>query len=437
MTGPMIIGLLSIVLFNLADTYFLGQKGTDELAAMGFIFPVVIFLGTVARAIGMGTSSVLSRSIGEGDFQRVRRVTTDSLVLGLAVGIAMAAIGLVSIDPLFYALGARSEQVRQLIYQYMVIWYPGMIFLMVPMVGNQAMRASGDTFWPSVVMIVSAGLNILLDPILIFGWGPIPEMGITGAAIATVFARLGSLVAALSLLHCKKRMLARPSLSIGRMWASWRAVLVIGIPAGATQVLFPVSRAVLTRFMSAFGKPAVAAFGAGMRVEALALLVIWSLATVLLPVVGQNFGAAKRSRIRRASQVSVVFSVAWGLLCWGIFLLVARNLAGVFSDDQAVVEHLTRYFWIVPASYALRGVFIVNNSELNGLHRPLTAGALNVIRMAGLIIPLAYLGARMGRADGLLIALAGANILGGLISWIWTLVVQRRVLESLAGGEDR
>lgn len=431
MTGPMIVGLLSIVLFNLADTYFLGQKGTDELAAMGFIFPVVIFLGTVARAIGMGTSSVLSRSIGQGDFQRVRRVTTDALVLALAVGAGMAAIGLLSIDPLFYALGARSQHVRHLIYQYMVIWYPGMIFLMVPMVGNQAMRASGDTLWPSVVMIVSAGLNIVLDPILIFGWGPIPEMGITGAAIATVFARLGSMVAALSLLHGKKRMLARPTLSIRRMWPSWRAVLVIGIPAGATQVLFPVSRGVLTRFMSAFGESAVAAFGAGMRVEALALLVIWSLATVLLPVVGQNFGAGKRERIRRASQVSVVFSIAWGLLCWGIFVLVARNLAGVFSDDPDVVEHLARYFWIVPASYALRSVFIVNNSELNGLHRPLTAGALNVVRMAGLIIPSAYLGARLGGADGLLIGLAGANILAGLVSWVWTLIVQRRVLDSL------
>jgi putative MATE family efflux protein len=361
-------------------------------------------------------------------------LTTDALVLGVLLGVVMAAVGVVTIDPLFSILGADAAM-RDLIGQYMLIWYPGMVFLMVPMVGNQAIRASGDTFWPSVVMIISAGLNIALDPILIFGWGPIPPMGLAGASIATVFARFGSLAAALALLHYEKRMLTRPTGSLKVLLRSWRAILWIGIPAGATQVLFPISRAVLTRFMSAFGEPAVAAFGAGMRIEALALLVIWSLATVLLPFVGQNLGAARGDRIRRATSLSAWFCIFWGLGCWAVLAATAWPIAQLFSDDPAVVEHLAHYFWIVPASYALRGVFIVNNTALIGLHRPLTAGALNIIRMAGLIIPVAWVGAQFGGAWGLLMGLAGANLLAGGISWAWSLAIERQVLSGLAPGD--
>ena len=429
MTGPMIIGMLSIVAFNLADAYFVGQLGKAQLAAMGYTFPVVIFLGTIARGIGMGASSVLSRAIGQGDSQRVRRLTTDSLILGVLVGAVIAAIGQLTIDPLFSLLGAGPGTLA-MIRQYMVIWYPGAVFLTVPMVGNQAIRASGDTFWPSVVMMVSAGLNIVLDPLLIFGWGPVPAMGLQGAAIATVFARFGTLVASLALLHFKKRMLARPTLDLREMLISWKAVLAIGVPAGATQTLFPISRLALTSFIAQFSvdrKAAVAAFGTGTRIEALAMLVLWALATVLLPVIGQNLGAGLTERIRRASRLASWFAMFWGLVCWGLFILLAEPIARAFSDDKQVVRYLVRYLWIVPACFSLRGVFIVNNAALNGLHRPFTAGAMNVVRMVGLIIPLGYIGARWWGPDGLLVALAGANLLAGAVSWGWTAAVERRL----------
>ncbi|MEL6765514.1 MAG: MATE family efflux transporter, partial [Cyanobacteria bacterium J06607_6] len=174
MTLPMVGGVFAIVAFNLADTFFVGQLGTQQLAAVSFTFPVVLLLGSLAMGLGIGASSVIARAIGEGDRDRVRRFTTNSLLLALTAVILFVLLGLATIDPLFTLLGATPEQLP-LVREYMQIWYFGMVFLVVPMVGNSAIRAAGNTATPSLIMTMAAGLNILLDPLLIFGWAGFPR----------------------------------------------------------------------------------------------------------------------------------------------------------------------------------------------------------------------------------------------------------------------
>ncbi len=170
LTLPMVWGVFSVFAFSLADTYFVAQLGTNELAAMSFTFPVVAVLASVAMGLGVGTSSVIARVIGEGNRQKVQRLTTDSLLLSLLIVIILAFGGLATINPLFTALGAQQE-LLPLIGDYMKIWYLGMVFLVVPLVGNSAIRASGNTVVPSLIMTFAAATNTLLDPLLIFGWG--------------------------------------------------------------------------------------------------------------------------------------------------------------------------------------------------------------------------------------------------------------------------
>jgi putative MATE family efflux protein len=184
LTIPMIFGILGMVAFNLVDTFFIGQLGTNELAAISFTFPVVFVIGSLAMGLGMGASAVISRAIGEGDPTRVQRFTTDSLILSVLVVVVFIVIGLLTIDQVFALLGA-TPQVMPLIKQYMLIWYPSMIFVVIPMVGNNAIRATGDTKTPSVIMLVAVAVNIILDPLLIFGIGPFPALALAGAALAT------------------------------------------------------------------------------------------------------------------------------------------------------------------------------------------------------------------------------------------------------------
>ena len=152
-------GIFALVAFNVADTYFVGQLGAKHLAAMSFTFPVVMTLGSLAMGLGVGASSIIARAIGEGQHTRVQRFTTNSLILSvLAVGI-FVTLGLFTIDPLFTALGADAD-ILPLIRDYMQIWYFGMIFLVVPMVGNSAIRSAGNTTTPSLIMTIAAGIKI-------------------------------------------------------------------------------------------------------------------------------------------------------------------------------------------------------------------------------------------------------------------------------------
>lgn len=173
LTWPMVIGILGMVTFNLADTFFVGRLGTLELAALSFTFPVVMVVSSLALGLGIGTSSVVSRAIGEGDEAKVKRLTTDSIILSFLVVGVFVVVGRLTIEPVFRMLGATPD-ILPLVKQYMQIWYPGMIFVVVPMVGNSAIRATGDTKTPSAIMLIAVTVNFIFDPLFIFGIGPFP-----------------------------------------------------------------------------------------------------------------------------------------------------------------------------------------------------------------------------------------------------------------------
>ncbi len=252
---PMVWGILSVLAFSLADTYFVAQLGTNELAAMSFIFPVVTVLGSIAMGLGTGAASVIARGIGEGDRLRVQRLTTDSLLLSLLIVGIFSSLGLTTIESLFSTLGARPE-LLPLIRDYMSIWYLGMVFLVVPLVGNSALRACGNTIIPSLIMTLAAAINILVDPLLIFGWGPVPALGLKGAAIATVLSRIGILIASLAFLYFRERLLLFSLTSWKTTSESWRSLLSVGLPAAATNLISPLSVGFVTSLMARYGAEA-------------------------------------------------------------------------------------------------------------------------------------------------------------------------------------
>jgi len=230
LTIPMIFGTISMVIFNVTDTFFVGQLGTNQLAAMSFTFPVVLFINSLAHAVAIGASAVISRAIGEGDHDNVRSLTTDSLILSLLFVSFVVPFGLFTIDPLFNLLGASSD-VMTYIHQYMIIWYFGMFFIVAPMVGTNVIRASGNTKTPAFIMMFAAGVNIILDPILIFGLGPFPRLEIAGAATATIIARALTLVFSLYFLYYKEKMLAVAIPSLNSALGSWKQILnMLNIP---------------------------------------------------------------------------------------------------------------------------------------------------------------------------------------------------------------
>ncbi|MDJ0796691.1 MAG: MATE family efflux transporter [Calothrix sp. MO_167.B12] len=418
LTLPMMGGIFALVAFNVADTYFVGQLGAKHLAAMSFTFPVVMTLGSLAMGLGVGASSIIARAIGEGDRRRVQRFTTNSLTLSvLAVGI-FVTLGLFTIDPLFTALGADAD-ILPLVRDYMQIWYFGMIFLVVPMVGNSAIRSAGNTTTPSLIMTIAAGINIVLDPLLILGWAGFPQLGIQGAAWATLISRATTLVASLLVLHFQERMLCLKLPSLQETLWCWKDILYVGLPAAGTSMINPISIGIITSLLASFGAESVAAFGIASRIESFFLITLTALSVSIAPFVGQNWGAKQYARVGKALRLSFLFSLSWGVAVTLILVPTASWLVTQFNTDVNVVSIATFYLWIVPISYGAAGVILIANAAFNALGKPIPSVVMTVVRTFVLYIPLAYLGGRLFEVQGVFIAASIANLVVGIGAYVW------------------
>ena len=418
LTLGMMIGMVAMVAFNLIDTYFVGQLGTTELAAMSFTFPVVMVANSIALGLGLGTSAVISRTIGSGDHDKVKKLTSNSLILGVLFVGVMMMIGFLTINPVFRMLGADEEMII-LIRQYMTVWYIGVPFVVIPMMANNAMRAAGNTLIPSVVMMSSVIVNTVLDPLLIFGIGPFPRLELQGAAIATVVARMATFIIALLMLRFKFDMLCFRRPCMDELLDSWKKVLFIGIPAMINQFIPPISMGIVTRLVAGYGKEAVAGFGVSTRIEMFSLGPMMALATVMIAFTGQNLGARKFDRILQGVKFGNRFSMTLGLVFFIVLSFFARPVALLFNRDQSVVSVVVLYLSIVSVSYGSIGVAMSASNSFSALHKPYTAIFVNFIRMFVLLIPLSIMGAYIAGLAGLFTGLCLSFLGGAYFSDFW------------------
>ena len=418
LSAPMLVGILAMMAFNVIDTFFVSRLGTLPLAAMALTFPVVMVIGTFTLGLGVGAMVAISQGIGAGDRTRIRRYSMDALTLaGMCVAL-LTTVGLVTLEPLFRLLGA-TDAMMPFVEQYMIIWYPGMLFYIIPIVGNNVIRATGDTLTPSIVMLVGVAINAVLDPLLIFGWGPIPALGVSGAAIATVIARGVTMGAVLWVLCFRDRLLGSFWPGSRDLIASWKTILRTGLPVAVSNAIIPVALGLITRIVTGFGAEAVAGYGVATRVEGFGLALVYALSTGLSPFIGQNFGAGRIDRIEKGLLLSKMFCLAWGVLLLVVFLLFGKALAACFDSHPCVVRAASLYLWIVSVSLGLRSVHHIIWTALNVLGRPYDALFLEFLLAFGLWIPLAFVGAHLWEIGGLFCGLSLANLLGGATAYIW------------------
>ncbi len=426
LTLPMLIGMLSMISYGIADTFFVAQLGTLPLAAMSFTFPINFVAAGIALGLGTGTASVLARLMGGSDRSQVQRITTHAILLGGLLGLLLLVLGLTTIDPVFRALGA-DDRTMPLIHDYMRIYYLGGIFIVLPMIGNSAIRSTGDAKVPGMIMTISALFNIALDPLLIFGLWGFPRLELQGAAIATVLANFGTAVAAFLVLYFRERLIRFRFVRLKDLWDSWRKVLHVGVPAVATNLVTPITAALITYLVAQYGAEAVAGFGVATRVETLGLIVIFSLSAASAPFVGQNFGAGEMARVKRAINLASGFCVGFGLLIALAVGFFGETIAALFDDNVKVVQTAAVYFSIVPITYTALGVFQISSTCFNALGKPIPATALTIIKMFVVYLPLAFLLAGPYAVSGVFVANGVSNVVVGIVGYLWL----RRTLAKL------
>ena len=411
----MLYALVAIMGLGLVDSYFISFLGTEELAAIGFIIPVTSLVTSLGLGLGMAISSLNSKLIGAERMHLAARLITDGFYLTALV--AMLAVGSLAwqLNTVFQLMGSNEATMTH-INDYMHIWLIAGPLAMLTMVCASTFRSLGDTKTSAQIAISMTLTNMILDPLLIFGLGPLPALGMHGAALATVFAVL--LASSIGLYHLgfKERFLLWA-------WPHWETfkhniqqLLQIAIPAVLANAIIPLTAAVLTRLAAEFGTDAVAGFGVGSRIEAFSLMIVFALSSTLPMFIGQNLGANNPQRVLQALTISFRFVLGLQFGIYLLLLIAAPAIAGLFSDEQAVQDTIITFLWIVPLSHGLSGVVVLINVSMNVLGRPALALYINLARLFLIYLPLAYFGSLALGIEGLFLGIALGNCVTYLIA---------------------
>ena len=432
MTIPMILGMVMMMSFGLIDTFFVSLLGTDPLAAISFTFPVTFTVISLNIGLGIGTSAIIGKLQGSKALTKSKLYASGSLMLSVLLVGALALIGFFTIEPVFRLLNA-SEQLMPYISDYMGLWYLSSIFLAMPMVGNSVLRACGDTRTPSIVMAAGGGLNALLDPLFIFGLGPIPAMGIKGAALATFIAWVVGAMWILYILSVKKKLMLPRLLTLKELRESSREILKIGLPAAGANMLTPIAGGVMTAVVASYGAEAVAAWGVGNRMESIASIVVLALSMTLPPFISQNVGAMQVDRVKQAYSLTLKFVLVWQFIIFLVMWSLSSWIAVAFANEAEVSALIQLFLMIVPLGYGMQGIIILTNSSLNAMHRPMMALVLSIIRLFVFFVPISVAGSLLFGLKGLFAGNVIANVVMASVSFI---VFKRAIAQLEAESAD-
>ncbi len=424
LSGFMVMGFFAMTIAQLVEAAYLGMVGSAELAAAAFTFPVVMAFNAVTRGIGIGTGAVLARAIGEGNRERAARLTSHGLLLTLIFTLCCAGFLIWQGRAVFALLGADGH-ILELATAYMAIWCLGFPSFGLAMVGAGLMRSIGDPAFPGYVMTAGSMLQILLGPVLIFGWLGFPALGIEGAAWAFVLARGASFCLTAWWFLRKEKIIRFSFVELGQ---STRDILHVGVPAGATNLIGPLSLAATTRILAELGTPVVAGFGVASRIEAVVAMVVIGISASAGPLVGQNWGGKNYDRVDEALRLVYRYCLLWGLIAGGVMWLGGEFFVRLITQDSELVTTATRYLYIVPISIGFMGMLNVATASFNALSKPVPPLVLSLVRLVVVYIPTAIVASRWFGDIGVFVALAGVNVVFGLVAWYWnkTLIASMR-----------
>ena len=417
MSAPMTVGILAVLSVGLADAYFLGRLGGAPLAAVGFIYPVTAAVTSLSIGLSAGANALVSQGLGRGESEaKAARMAYHAVAIGLVLSVLAAAVFFFAYPALFRLLGANDDVAAE-IAQFMPWWCASFPFLVVMMLILAIFRAHGDAKVAATLMVISAVINVGLDPVLIYGLGPIPEMGTEGAALAT-FAARASICAAAVFWGLKSGFFVLCEKPLKDLSSSARKLAKVGGPAAFSNAINPAGMAAVTAAVAVVGEAAVGGFGAATRIQQLVLVPMLALSSGIGPVVGQNWGAEEPARAAKALQAAMVFCLGYGLLMGAVLFTFADPLAGLIASGGEAAGYGATYLRIVGWSLFGYGFVVVANAAMNARDKAEWSMALSLGRIFTLYLPGAWLGVTLLGFQGITFAAVAAN-LGAAAVAVW------------------
>ncbi|MFC2019831.1 MATE family efflux transporter [Chloroflexota bacterium] len=425
-SGPAIVSMMVAASYNVVDSIFVGRLGPEALAALMVAFPLMMLFMAIATATGTGAASLISRCLGAGDREAASRAAAVTLTLTVLLGVIMTAICLPNLEAIMRLFGATGT-ILPMAKGYMSILVNFAVINLFAFVVSSIIRAEGNPILASAAMIASALINIALDPVLIFGLGPIPAMGVAGAATATVIGRsVGAVIFLVYFITKRSSLHFRP----GYFRLKLRIILEIYRVGLASLVRMAAGSAVMVignRVAISFGVIPLAIIGVLLRSASFAFMPCVGLGQGVLPLVGYNFGAKQLERVGEVVIKSSLAGLIWGIACLTAAMLFPTQIISLFNTDPQFVAEGTRALTIFAIAFFTVGIQIPLSFFFQGIGRGLASLVLASSRQIIFLLPCLLILPWLFGLTGLWVAFPAANVLSALLTLIWTIVEFRKL----------
>jgi putative MATE family efflux protein len=418
------VGLMAVFVVDLINMLYIAMLGRAELAAaVGYAGAILFFTTSFGIGMSIAVGALVARALGARDPALAKSRATTGLIIGFVFGSLFAAVVWLALGPLVALLGATGET-AELAVHFLQIVTPSQPLLMVGMIGGAILRSHGDARAAMMATVWGALVTAVVDPILIFGFG----WELTGAAIASVLARV--VIAVMALRPIVKRYGGFDRPMPGQVLADMGPIWAIALPAILTQVATPVGQAFITRATSAYGEAAVAGMAIAGRLTPVAFGVIFALSGAMGPIIGQNFGAGRMDRVRRAFIDGIIFTGLVIVVVSAVLFVLRGPIADAFQAEGLTRDLVYLFCGPLALLWFFNGVIFVANAVCNNLGRPFWSTVVNWGRHTVGTIPLAiWLGGHWG-AEGVLIGQALGGVVFGLAAaWLALMAIRAPAIQ--------
>ena len=383
---PASVGTLFQTLFNVVDTFFAGKISPEALSALAKSFPIYFIIIAACVGVTVGGTSLIANSIGENNKEKVLGYFANTIIYAFLISILITIIGLVFSPSLFALMGSDDEVILLSLKYTNVIFAGSIIFIMVVAL-NSLLHADGDTKTFRNILILSFFLNIILNPLFIFGFGFIPAMGIVGIGVATIVAQFVGLLIIFNKIIKSSRI---KDISIKYFYPKvylLKNLFFQSAPITAALLLISVGNFIIFAYIGVFGEYATAGYGSAARFEQILLLPVLGLNTAIISIIGQNFGAKNFSRVKESYFKAVMYGFTLMLISGLIIFLSADKIVSIFSNNQNVISFGTTYLKISALIFPAYPIFFISNGFFMAIKKSTYSMYLNIIRNVILFVP--------------------------------------------------
>ena len=391
---PASVGTLFQTLYNVVDTFFAGKISPEALSALSKSFPIYFIIVGTCIGVTVASTSLIANSIGESNEEKTLNYFTHSIYYGIIISIIIAFIGLTYADNIFDIMVTSSE-VKSLGLEYTNIIFTGSVVFILVVCLNALLHAEGDTKTYRNLLILSFFLNIILNPIFIFGFLFIPAMGVKGIAIATIISQFISLLIIFQKILRNKRVKQLSSKYFNPKFEYFKNLLFQSVPITVSISASSFAFTVVIIYVGNFGEYAVAGYGAGERFVHVMLLPVLGLNTAIVSIIGQNFGANNYERIKEAYFTAIKYGVSIMIISGFIVYFVADIIIGIFSNNLDVIESGKQYLKIQTFAFPAYTIFFMCNGFFIGLKKAEYAMVSNLIRNFAIPLLVYYVAIKM------------------------------------------